>query len=382
MSVGLVGSSRKEHELRLPLHPRQIADIAPELRRRLVVERGYGERFQVADSELADLGVSLASRERVIAGTDLVVIPKPMAADVEAMREGQTLCGWVHAVQDTEITQLAIDRKLTAITWESMNFWGEEGSFRVHVFQENNELAGYCSVLHAMQLRGMTGEYGRKLRGAVVGFGATGRGAIAALTALGVHEVTCLTSRPTATVADPIHGVELVTFERDPDDSSQGLELDAPHDTVAELLAEFDVIVNCVLQDTDRPLILVREEELELFAPGTVFVDVSCDEGMGFEWARPTTFADPMFEVGRGRFNYGVDHSPSLLWDAATWEIGTAFAEVLPDLSGGPDAWQRSETVSRAIEIRDGRLLNEKIISFQGRAGEFPHEIQGDQEEA
>ena len=52
---------------------------------------------------------------------------------------------------------------------------------------------------------------------------------------------------------------------------------------------------------------------------------MSCDEGMGFEWARPTSFDDPMLTVATGVHYYAVDHSPSYLWDSATWEISEAL---------------------------------------------------------
>ncbi|MGH3439541.1 MAG: hypothetical protein ACRDRN_24175 [Sciscionella sp.] len=68
----------------------------------------------------------------------------------------------------------------------------------LHVFHKNNELAGYCSVLHALQLAGLTGDYGRRLSAVVIGFGATARGAVTALNAHGVHEVTVLTNRGVA----------------------------------------------------------------------------------------------------------------------------------------------------------------------------------------
>ena len=97
---------------------------------------------------------------------------------------------------------------------------------------------------------------------------------------------------------------------------------------VAELLAEHDIVVNCILQDTDEPLMFVTNDELARFAPGSLFVDVSCDEGMGFEWARPTSFAEPMFTVGDGVHYYAVDHSPSFLWNSATWEISEALMPV------------------------------------------------------
>jgi alanine dehydrogenase len=374
LTIGVVATSRKEHERRLPLHPRHLVEIDPGLRGRILLEEGYGEPFQVSDAELAGQVRGLLPRERLFQEADAVILPKPVAEDVAAMREGQILCGWAHLVQSPAVTQLAIDRRLTVIAWEGMNLWSDDGAFQVHVFHENNELAGYCSVLHAMQLRGLTGEYGRQLRAAVVSFGATGRGAVTALMAMGVRQISGLTRRPVEAVADPIHGVEMLTFARDPDHPSQPLELDGPHETVAEFLAEHDVVVNCMLQDPDRPLIFVRRDELDPFAPGTLFVDVACDEGMGFEWARPTTFSDPIFDVGGGRFNYGVDHSPSLMWDSATWEISRALIPHLDALMSGPQGWPHSETISRAIEIRDGRILNPKVLSFQGRSSDFPHE--------
>ena len=67
--------------------------------------------------------------------------------------DGQVLWGWPHCVQDEEITQLSIDRRLTLIAFEAMNYWEADGSFGLHVFY-NNELAGYCSVLHALELTG------------------------------------------------------------------------------------------------------------------------------------------------------------------------------------------------------------------------------------
>jgi hypothetical protein len=76
-------------------------------------------------------------------------------------------------------------------------------------FHLNNELAGYCSVLHAMTLVGSTGHYGRQLRAVVIGFGNTARGAITALHALGVHDVTVLTMRDVTAVASPIPSIVL-----------------------------------------------------------------------------------------------------------------------------------------------------------------------------
>ncbi len=84
----------------------------------------------------------------------MLLIPKPMPADLAEVREGKVLWGWMHCVQDEEITQLAIDRRLTLIAGRRCTTGARDGSFDLHVFHKNNELAGYCSVLHALQLVG------------------------------------------------------------------------------------------------------------------------------------------------------------------------------------------------------------------------------------
>jgi alanine dehydrogenase len=374
LSLGVIARSRKESERRLAIHPRHVERIEAGLRERIFLERGYGERFGVPDEQLAPLVAGLRTREQLLADCDVVLLPKPQAADLAGLRPGGVLWGWPHCVQDEEITQLGIDRRLTLIAFEAMNYWSRDGSFDLHVFHKNNELAGYSSVLHALELIGTTGDYGRRLRAAVIGFGATGRGAVTALNAHGVSDVDILTHRNVNAVASPIHSARIVHFEADPGHPGRSQALSGSRPVpLASFLAGHDIVVNCVLQDTDAPLMFVTGDDLGAFAPGSLIVDVSCDEGMGFDWARPTSFAAPMLTVGTNVHYYAVDHSPSLLWDSATWEISEALLPHLRTVLGGPPAWAASETVRRAIEIRDGVIQNERILSFQHRAPDYPH---------
>ncbi|WP_367127694.1 N(5)-(carboxyethyl)ornithine synthase [Saccharothrix sp. HUAS TT1] len=372
LSLGVIATSRKENELRLPLHPLHLHRIDADLRDRIYLEHGYGERFGVSDGQLATSVAGLRSRERIIAECDVVLLLKPLAEDVAQLREGQVLWGWPHCVQDEGITQLAVERRLTLIAFEAMNHWNADGSFGLHVFHKNNELAGYCSVLHALQRVGSTGDYGRRLRAVVIGFGATARGAVTALNAHGVHDVDVLTNRGVAEVGSPIHSARIIHFGHDDADPRRSqVSTDAGPVPLAEFLAEHDVIVNCVLQDPDAPLMFLVDDDLPALAPGTLIVDVSCDAGMGFEWARPTSFAQPDFEVGDHVRYYGVDHSPSYLWNSATWEISEALLPHLRPLLAGD--WDSNEVIRRAVEIRGGTILNPGVLSFQHRSPEYPH---------
>ena len=379
LSLGVIGSSAKENEHRLPLHPEHLPHLDADLRARITLEHGYGSRFGVADADLVDHVAGFASRAELLATSDVVLLPKPQHADVAALRPGQVLWGWPHCVQDHQLTQLAIDLRLTLIAFEAMNHWSKDGGVGLHVFHKNNELAGYCSVLHALALAGITGDYGRRLTAVVIGFGATARGAITALNAHGVHQVVVLTNRAVAAVGSPIHSVVIRQFEHEAGDEHVSYVItDRGREPLAAFLADNDVVVNCTLQDPASPLLYLTTQDLATFRSGNVIVDVSCDLGLGFSWARPTGFDAPTFVVGRDIMYYAVDHSPSYLWNSATWENSSALIPFLRPVLAGAPGWELDETLSRAIEIRDGRVVNPAILDFQGRSAEPPHAMRLD----
>lgn len=340
----------------------------------MIVERGYGTDFQLEPGYIEARVGRVADRAEVLASADVLLLPKPQLADVAEIAEGRILWGWPHCVQDVTLTQTAIDSRLTLIAFEAMNHWTAQGDMSLHVFHKNNELAGYCSVIHALSLVGSTGDYGPRLRAVVIGFGATARGAVTALNAHGVHDIEVLTQRGAAAVGSPIHNSHLTQLNTD-DGPTHLSEVDTDDGPVLlpDFLATYDIVVNCTLQDVAAPLTYLRNEDLDRFASGSLIIDVSCDEGMGFEWAIPTTFDDPMFTVGQGVNYYAVDHSPSYLWNSATWDISEALLPFLRTVLSGPEAWAENSTLTRAIEIRDGVIQNPSILSFQGRDAGYPH---------
>jgi alanine dehydrogenase len=380
LSLGVLARSRKPNERRLPIHPAHFSRIDDRVRPRIFIEHGYGAEFGATDDALAELVGGVRTREQIIADCDVILLPKVQADDLSELNVGQVVWGWPHCVQDTALTQIAIDRRLTLIAFEAMNHWQADGGFGLHVFHKNNELAGYCSVLHAMQLAGVTGSYGRRLRASVIGFGATARGAVTALNAHGVDDVRVLTNREVAAVGSPIPSTQIVQMGQD-EAAPDRTWADTPDDgvmPVARFLADNDIVVNCVLQDPAAPLIFLTENDLAAFTAGSLIVDVSCDEGMGFSWAHPTSFTQPVIEMANGVHYYAVDHSPSYLWNSATWEISEALLPHIETVLAGPALWNSTPTISRAIEIRDGVVLNPSILSFQHRDEAYPHRVRTD----
>ena len=374
LTLGLLAGSSMENERRLPLHPHHLDRIDPDLRAKMIVERGYAADFQLELGYIESRVGRVAERSEVIESADVLLLPKPQAADVTAIPPGRVLWGWPHCVQDAQMTQTAVDHRLTLIAFEAMNHWSRQGDFSLHVLHKNNELAGYCSVLHALSLRGSTGNYGPRMSAVVIGFGATARGAVTALKAHGIHDIQVLTQRGASAVGAPIHSAHITQLNTaDGPTHLSTVVTDDGDVLLPTFLASHDIVINCTLQDPLAPMTYLRTEDLEEFSPGNLIIDVSCDEGMGFEWARPTEFEDPMFVVGQGVNYYAVDHSPSYLWNSATWEISEALLPFLRTVMEGPSAWSTSLTISKAIEIHDGVIKNPDILEFQGRESGYPH---------
>jgi N5-(carboxyethyl)ornithine synthase len=230
-------------------------------------------------------------------------------------------------------------------------------------------------VIHALGLTGKDGLYGAPAEACVISHGSVSRGAIHALRRRGFRNIRVYTQREPWAVHDKIphcrYGQMVKRGAGDEIDVVQDNGVRAP---LIDVLGAADVIVNGILQDTGRPLMFLHPGEEARLKPGALIVDVSCDLGMGFPFARPTSFETPTFKVGRITY-YAVDHTPSYLWRSASWEISRAVVPFVETVVGGPVAWEGNETIRRAIEIRGGVVCNERILRFQSREADYPHRI-------
>ncbi len=372
LKVGVFGTSKKKQEKRVPIHPDQLEWIEEEYRNNLFFEKGYGEPYGMGDEQLTELCGGVMSRSDLFKKSDVALLAKPIQADFDEMKVGTIHWGWPHCVQQKQVTQTAIDNKLTLIAWEAMHSWSKGGDWQMHVFHKNNEIAGYAGVQHAMNLAGIDGNYGSNRKAVVLSFGSVSRGAIRALQARGIQDISVYTQRDYFLVADQMAGVNYSQFELNESGSLVSVHPDGSSLPFAEELKDADIIVNGILQDTDKPLMFVEAHQNHLLKKGCLIVDVSCDEGMGFSFAKPTSFDEPMFKVETIRY-YAVDHTPSYLWDCASWEISIGVISYLPIVMAGSEEWKNSETIRRAIEINEGVIVNSKILSFQERNAVYPH---------
>jgi N5-(carboxyethyl)ornithine synthase len=318
-TVGLLIST-KENEKRRALLPKHLPFIKH--RNKLFFETGYGEFFGHSDAEYIAAGANIVSKQEALS-QDIICDPKiGDATYLSELKRGQTIFGWIHAVQNRSITDRIISKEITAIAWEDMF------ADNRHVFWRSNELAGEAAIMHAFTLYGKS-VYECKV--ALIGRGNVSRGAYRIL--------SCL-------------GASINVYDR----KNEGL--------LRKEVGKFDVIVNALLWDVYRKdHIIYREDLIKLKKPAMI-IDISCDRAGAIETSRPTTIEDPVYSVD-GVMHYVVDHTPALVGYSVSDCLGQELINYLDIIiEGNAD---QNEVLRQATCIQDGQIIDKKIVDFQGR---------------
>lgn len=317
-TVGFV-KSHKENEKRIALLPDHIQNIKNS--QYVFVESGYGENLGYRDADYSDMGVTIVSREEALK-KDIICDPKIGDAEYLELLSNQIIFGWIHAVQNRDITDKIIKGRNTAIAWEDMYYGGR------HVFWRNNEIAGEAAVMHAYLLHGVF-PYNTKV--AVIGRGNVARGVFKTLHFL---------------------GADVTAYDR------------KTEKLLREELSEYDVIVNAILWDTSRKDHIIYKNDLKKMKRDALIIDVSCDRSGAIETSVPTSIGDPIYVVD-GVAHYVVDHTPSLFFKTSSYDISLQVSKFIDFLI--EEKYDNNSVLRNSLAIREGRIVDQRINSFQGR---------------
>ncbi|MDA0239089.1 MAG: outer membrane beta-barrel protein [Proteobacteria bacterium] len=200
------------------------------------------------------------------------------------------------------------------------------------------------------------------------------RGAIYALKAHGFRDITICIQRPDHEVREEVLDCDYVRLREGAVGEARMIvvEHDGSEQPLCDLISETDIIINGTFQNPNCPMMFVTEDEVSCLKPGSLIIDVSCDEGMGFSFATPTSFKNPIIKFEKTDY-YAVDHAPSYLWESASRSISAALIVHLPAVMAGRDRWRTNETIRQAINIEDGVIQKPAILAFQNRQPDYPH---------
>ena len=310
--------SQKENENRRALIPQDVSRVKNP--QQLYIQSGYGEILGYSDNDYKAMGCHITDFAGVLACDvicDAKIGDEPFLTD---LRPGQVVFGWVHAVQNRDITDAIVNAGATAYCWEDMF---EQGR---HSFWRKNEIAGEAAILHAFQC---WGKMAYNCDVAIIGRGNVARGALKILDKL---------------------GAKVSTYDRRTEKKFQ------------QELGNYDVLVNGILWDTSRTDHIIYREDLKRLRPGSMIVDISCDTNGGVETSRGTTIEQPTYVID-GVTHYVVDHTPALFYKTVSESLSAEVVKYLDELIEDSPG----EVLLACRSIHEGKILDQRIIDFQHR---------------
>jgi alanine dehydrogenase len=140
-----------------------------------------------------------------------------------------------------------------------------------------------------------------------------------------------------------------------------------------ELMSDCDLLIGAVLLPGAKAPKLITRAMLRKMKRGSVFVDISIDQGGCAETSRPTTHLHPVY-VEEGVTHYCVANMPAAYARTATQALTNVtyrYVELLADL-GLAGACNKQPALIGGINTLDGRLTCKAVAEAHGLKWEPP----------
>ncbi len=293
----------------------------------VIIETGAGAEAGFEDDAYRSLGAQVVdSAEEVFARAEMVVkVKEPQAVERKRLREGQVLFTYLHLAPDPDQTRDLLDSGVTAIAYETVT----DRNGGLPLLAPMSEVAGRLAPqAGSWALQKANGGRGMLMGGVpgvrpanviIIGGGVVGTAAARVAVGMGANVTILDRSIPRLSYLDDIfHGRLTTQFS------------DAA--AIADLITRADMVIGAVLIPGAAAPKLITRAQLATMQPGAVLVDVAIDQGGCFETSRPTTHAEPIYEVDNV-VHYCVANMPGAVARTSTIALGNATMPFVLELA-------------------------------------------------
>jgi alanine dehydrogenase len=360
MKVG-IPREVKNNEFRVAITPSGVHELVVH-GHEVFVQKDAGVGSSILDEDYKAAGASiLDTADDVWATGDLILkVKEPVAEEYDRMREGQTLFTYLHLAADRPLTEELTKRKVTGIAYETVELPDRTLPLLAPMSEVAGRLApqvGAHTLMRAQGGRGVlmggvSGVYAAKV--VVIGAGVSGMNAAAI--ALGMQAEVLLLDRDIAKLrhADFVYQGHCQTV------ASNAYEVD-------RAISDADLVIGAVLVPGAKAPKLVSNEQVSRMKPGSVLVDIAIDQGGCFEDSRPTTHADPTYQVHNSMF-YCVANMPGAVPHTSTYALTNVtipYAVALAD-KGWRAALDADPALALGLNTFDGAVTNGPVAEAHG----------------
>lgn len=344
MRIG-VPKEVKESEFRVALTPRAVRTLT-EAGHETVVEKGAGSGIGAADALYEAAGAQIAgSAAEIFDRASLIVkVKEPQRSEIPLVTQKHTLFCYLHLAADRPLADALAASGATAIAFETVQT--EDGG--LPLLEPMSAIAGRISAqVGAALLQKDNGGKGVLLGGIpgvrpaktlVVGGGTVGYEAASVALGMGAE----------VTVMDKNHSRLAFFQERF---GGRVKTLPSYKSLTDEECAAADLVVGAVLVPGLSAPKVISERTVREMEDGSVFVDVSIDQGGCSETSRPTSHADPVYKAG-GVTHYCVTNIPSLAARTATYALSGKITPYVLKIADG----RLDEALKKGVNAEGGKL--------------------------
>lgn len=356
----------KEGEYRVICTPVEVMSIVA-AGHKVYAQHDCGKMAGFPDEKYIEAGAEiLDTMEEMYAKCDMVAKVKEFTPrEYPLIRENQIILGCIHPAGHPEEVDAILESKCIAFTAEDAHRFGSP----------NCEAAGKQGALFGLEsmltINGGKGKFVGGFAGApgmnvlILGGGLVGQGALSVLYALGAH----------CTVMDINVGVlrNLMYQYNNKIDTML-----CNKETIASVLPNTDMVLNCVKWPKERKDFLIDKEMLKLMEPGSVLVDISNDDPGAIESSHETHHDDPRYVVN-GVVHYCVSNIPGAVANSTSV---TYASEMLPMMlsilnDGVAECCVKDGFYRRSLTAYKGFLTHEETSAIQNKPWIRPEDILG-----
>ncbi|KXX59395.1 alanine dehydrogenase [Rhodococcus sp. LB1] len=351
----------KNHEYRVAITPAGVHELVAH-GHEVFVEESAGVGSSIPDEDYLAAGAKiLSSADDVWASGDLILkVKEPIAPEYHRMREGQVLFTYLHLAADKLLTEELQKRRVTGIAYETVQIPSGALPLLAPMSEVAGRLAPQAGAYHLMRAGGGRGVLLGGVPGVpaakVVVIGAGVSGMNAATVALGLQAEVSLLDRNVDTLraADRIYQGRLRTV------TSNAYAIE-------DAVLGADLVIGAVLVPGAKAPTLISNELVSRMKPGSVLVDISIDQGGCFEDSRPTTHAQPTYEVHNSIF-YCVANMPGAVPHTSTYALTNVtlpYALALAN-KGWEQALNDDQSLARGLNTHAGQVTYAPVAHAHG----------------
>jgi alanine dehydrogenase len=359
MRVG-VAKEIKPQEYRVALTPAGALELV-QRGHEVLVEIGAGVGSAFADEAYAAAGARLVSVDEVWSEAELLLkVKEPIEPEYARLRDDLILFTYLHIAADEPLTRALVESGVAAVAYETV----ETPDHRLPLLAPMSEVAGRLAPqMGAWALEKANGGRGILLGGVpgvppakvvVLGGGVVGYNA--ALIAVGLQADVWVLDRSVERMRD----LEQMLAGRITLAMSSKLQIE-------EAITDADLVIGAVLVPGAVAPKLVTREMLPTMKPGAVLVDVAIDQGGCFETSRPTTHAEPTYEVD-GIVHYCVANMPGAVPITSTkalTNVTLPYGEAIAD-KGLAAAVADDLSLAKGVNVLGGKVTYAAVAEAHG----------------